>query len=190
MTDDSRLSHLHEVVIGELGPIWIELAEHDPAWAQAYGEHAERIRGALGEAAGRVEHIGSTAVPGLAAKPIVDILVVVEDPADEGSYVPLLEAAGYELRVREPDFDEHRMLRTPTRDVHVHVFPAWSIEIDRYLALRDHLRSSPRARATYEARKRELAGREWPTMDHYASAKTAVVEALIAEAGGPPPRST
>jgi GrpB-like predicted nucleotidyltransferase (UPF0157 family) len=185
MSDDPLLDRLREVVIGDLGPVRVELAEHDPGWSQRFSSHAQRIRDALGGAARRIEHIGSTAVPALAAKPIIDILLVVDDPADEATYVPELEVAGYELRVREADFDQHRMLRTPTRDVHIHVFPAWSAEIGRYLTFRDLLRACPPARAAYEARKRELANREWPTMDHYATAKGAVIEALIAEAGGP-----
>lgn len=185
MSDDPLLDRLREVVIGDLGPVRIELCEHDPAWSQRFSSHAQRIRGALGGTVRRVEHIGSTAVPGLSAKPIIDILLVVDDPADEASYLPELQDAGYELRAREADFDEHRMLRTPARDVHIHVFPPWSAEIDRYLNLRDHLIASPQARAAYEARKRELADREWPTMDHYATAKSDIIEALIAEAGGP-----
>jgi GrpB-like predicted nucleotidyltransferase (UPF0157 family) len=189
MSDDPLLDRLREVVIGDLGPVRVEIFEHDPVWSQRFSRHAHRIRDALGEAARRVEHIGSTAVPALAAKPIIDILLVVDDPADEASYLPDLQTAGYELRVREADFDEHRMLRTPTRDVHIHVFPPWSAEIGRYLTLRERLRASPLARTAYEARKRELAHREWPTMDHYASAKSAVIEALLAEAGGSPPRS-
>ena len=189
MPDDPLLDRLRSLVIGELVPTRVALAEADPAWPQRYEEHARRIRAVLGETAKRVEHIGSTAVPSLAAKPIVDILLVVEDSADEGSYLPHLEAAGYQLRVREPDFDEHRMLRTPSRDVHLHVFPTGSSEVDRYLVLRDHLRSDPEARGLYQARKRELAGREWPTMDHYAQAKGEIIEAMIAEAGGPPRRT-
>ena len=189
MSDDPLLDRLRDVVIGDLGPVHVELVEHDPAWSRGFSRHAQRLRDALGKAARRVEHIGSTAVPGLAAKPIIDILLVVDDPADEASYLADLEVAGYELRVREADFDEHRMLRTPTRDVHIHVFPAWSAEIDRYLTLREHLRASPPARAAYEARKRELANREWPSMDHYARAKGAVVEALLAEAAGSAPGS-
>jgi GrpB-like predicted nucleotidyltransferase (UPF0157 family) len=187
MSDDPLLDRLRDVVIGDLGPVRVQLVEHDPAWSVLFSEHAQRIRDGLGKTARRVEHIGSTAVPGLAAKPIIDILLVVDDPADESSYLPALEAAGYELRVREADFDEHRMFRTPARDVHIHVSPPWSLEIDRYLVLREHLRASPVARAAYEARKRELASRDWPTMDHYARAKGAVIEALIAEGGGPAP---
>jgi GrpB-like predicted nucleotidyltransferase (UPF0157 family) len=185
MSDDPLLDRLREVVIGDLGPVRVQLVQHDPAWSHRFSRHAQRIRGALGGRAKRVEHIGSTAVPGLSAKPIIDILLVVDDPADEASYLPELEVAGYELRVREADFDEHRMLRTPTRNVHIHVFPPWSAEIDRYVTLRDHLAACPPARAAYEVRKRELANLQWPTMDHYATAKGAVIDALIAEAGGP-----
>lgn len=188
MVDDPLFERLHEVVIGELAPVRVELVEHDPAWPSRFAGHARRIREVLGTTARRVEHVGSTAVPGLAAKPVIDILLVVDDPADEASYLPALEGSGYELRVREADADEHRMLRTPIRDVHVHVYPAWSPEIDRYLALRDHLRASSTARDAYEARKRDLARREWPTMDHYARAKGAIIEALIMEAGGPTSR--
>jgi GrpB-like predicted nucleotidyltransferase (UPF0157 family) len=184
MSDDPLLDHLRDVVLGDLGPVQVEIAEHDPDWSRRFSHQAQRIRDTLGDAARQVEHIGSTAVPGLAAKPVIDILLVVDDPADEASYLPALQDAGYELRVREADFDEHRMLRTPARDVHLHVFPPWSQEIDRYRTLRDHLIASPQARAAYDARKRELATREWPTMDHYAEAKGSVIEALIARAGG------
>src|SRR5918997_1075577 len=120
--------------------------------------------------------IGSTSVPGLAAKPIVDVLLVVEDSSDEGSYMPALEAAGYVLRVREPDFDEHRMFRTPEKDVHVHVYSAGSKETERYLLLRERLREDEGDRELYARTKRGLAAREWPSMEHYAEAKTEVVE--------------
>ncbi|MBA3703617.1 MAG: GrpB family protein, partial [Rubrobacteraceae bacterium] len=141
-----------------------------------------KIRAALGEAALSVEHIGSTSVPGLAAKPIVDVLLVVEDSGDEASYLPALEEAGYVLRVREPDFDEHRMFRTPEKDVHVHVFSSGSLEIERYLLLRDRLREDQGDRELYARTKRDLAGRDWPSMQHYAEAKTEVIEGIVARA--------
>lgn len=169
-------------MIGELENSVIELADYDPAWPLRFEREAERIRAALGGRALRAEHIGSTAVPGLAAKPIIDILLVVPDSADEDAYLPALEAAGYELRVREPDFFEHRMFRTPQRDVHVHVLSPGCPEIERYLLLRDHLRADAAERALYERTKRELAARAWPTMQHYAEAKTEVVEGIIARA--------
>ena len=110
---------------------------------ETFDRHRARIAAALGTGAVGIDHIGSTAVPGLAAKPVVDILVVVADSADEGSYVPAMERTGYVLRVREPDFEEHRMFRTPERDVHVHVLSVGSPEIERYLRLRDALRAAP-----------------------------------------------
>lgn len=116
------------------------------------------MRRALGVSALRIEHIGSTAVPGLAAKPIVDLLVAVADPDDESVTVTALEAAGYELRVRELG---HRMFRTPGRDVHVHVWGHSDPEMTRHLMFRDRLRRSPADRDAYERLKRELAAREW-----------------------------
>jgi GrpB-like predicted nucleotidyltransferase (UPF0157 family) len=173
---------LREVIIGEIEPQTIVIADYDPAWPERFRREEARIRVALGEAALSVEHIGSTSVPGLAAKPIVGILLVVEDSADETSYVPALQEAGYVLRVREPDFDEHRKFRTPQKDVHVHVFSAGSKEIERYVLLREHLRENEEDRELYARTKRELASREWPSMQHYAEAKTEVIEGIIARA--------
>lgn len=158
----------------------IEIGDYDPSWPARFDEHAAAIRRALGPVAIRVEHVGSTSVPGLAAKPIVDILVVVPDSADEASYLPPLVAAGYELRVREPEFHEHRMLRTRRLDVHVHVYSPGCPEVARVVEFRDRLRRDPDARRLYEATKRALASREWGDMNEYAEAKTAVIERILA----------
>lgn len=179
--DDELERYLAEVMVGPLEQVEIRVVDYDLAWPERFRHEAARIRAALGDGV-RVEHIGSTSVPGLAAKPVVDILLVLDDPGDEGSYVPALERAGYELRVREPQFWEHRMLRTPARDVHVHVLPPASPEVERYLLFRDRLRAVPEERESYAATKRELAARQWRTMQHYAEAKTEVVEAIIARA--------
>ncbi|HEX2081662.1 MAG TPA: GrpB family protein [Longimicrobium sp.] len=160
----------------------ITIADYDPAWPKKFERHARIIAGALGAAALGIEHVGSTAVPGLAAKPIIDILVVVPDSADEPAYLPRLQAAGYVLRVREPDWHEHRMLRTPEEDVHVHVLSAGCPEIRRYLTFRDRLRRTPADRRRYEETKRELAARAWSDMNEYANAKTEVVESILAAA--------
>src|SRR3712207_9379403 len=96
---------MREAAIGDIEPQTIVVADYDPACPERFRREEARIRAALGEAALSVEHIGSTSVPGLAAKPILDVLLVVEDPGDEPSYLPALEAAGYVLRVREPDLD-------------------------------------------------------------------------------------
>ena len=174
--------YLRSVTIGEIERPAIVVVDYDPAWPARFAKHEATIRRALGRRALHVEHIGSTSVPGLAAKPIIDVLLVVDDSADEVSYLPALEAAGYQLRIREPAFHEHRMLRTPARDMHLHVLSAGSPEIERYLLLRDRLRSDASDRALYDQTKRELAARSWPTMQHYADAKGAVVEEIIARA--------
>jgi len=160
----------------------IVIVDYDPLWPARFQQHAALIAEALGDAALRIEHIGSTSVPGLGAKPVIDILLIVRDSADERSYLPKMEAAGYVLRVREPDFHEHRMLRTPQRDVHVHVLSCGSPEIERYLTFRDRLRASADDRRLYESTKRRLAARSWPDMNAYADAKTQVVETILAAA--------
>jgi GrpB-like predicted nucleotidyltransferase (UPF0157 family) len=177
--NDPIEERLREVIIGEIERQTI-VVDYDPGWPGRFRHEEARIRPALGGAALSVEHIGSTSVPGLAAKPIVDLLLVVEDSGDEASYMPAIERAGYVLRVREADFDEHRMFRTPAKDVHVHVFSADSPEIDRYLLLRERLREDRGDRELYARTKRELARREWPSMQHYAEAKTEVIEGIIA----------
>jgi GrpB-like predicted nucleotidyltransferase (UPF0157 family) len=182
MSDDPLEKRIREFIIGEIEQQTIVIANYDPAWPERFRQEEVRIVAALGEAALSVEHIGSTSVPGLAAKPIVDILLVVEDSGEEASYLPALEEAGYVLRVREPDFHEHRMFRTPEKDVHVHVFSAGSPEIERYLLLRDRLRQNEGERELYAQSKRELAKRDWPTMEHYAEAKSGVVDGIISRA--------
>jgi GrpB-like predicted nucleotidyltransferase (UPF0157 family) len=164
------------------GPIY--LAEYDPEWPRLYEREAERIRAALGERVVLLEHAGSTSVPGLAAKPRIDILLVVPNSADEPSYVPALEAAGYVLCIREPDWYEHRVFKGPDTDVNLHVFSPGCVEIERMLGFRDHLRRNAADRALYERTKRELAGREWKYTQNYADAKTAVVEEILARALG------
>ena len=158
----------------------IRIVDYDKEWPKKFHNHAQGIALALGATALRIEHIGSTSVPGLGAKPIIDILVVVPDSADETAYLPQLEAAGYVLRVREPDWNEHRMLRTPDRDVHIHIYSAGCPEIERVLVFRDRLRRNHDDRRRYERLKRELAAREWADMNAYADAKTEVIESIIA----------
>jgi GrpB-like predicted nucleotidyltransferase (UPF0157 family) len=170
------------VLIGGIEKVEIRIVDYDPNWLAQYQTHAKKIAEALGDALLRIEHIGSTSVPGLGAKPIIDILVVVADSADEASYLPRLEAVGYELRVREPDFYEHRMLRTPTRDAHIHVFSPGAPEIIRVLTLRDRLRTNAEERKRYEDTKRRLAAQSWPDMNAYAQAKTDVIESIMAAA--------
>ena len=175
---------LRAVTIGPLDRGDIVLVEYDSAWPARFEQEAARIRNTLGAAALVVEHVGSTSVPGLTAKPIIDIVLVVESSADEPSYVPALEAAGYVLRIREPDWLEHRMLKSPGKDVNLHVFSAGCPEIDRMLVFRDRLRTSDADRQLYAAAKRELAARRWKHVQYYADAKTSIVEEILARASG------
>lgn len=157
----------------------VVLAEHNPEWRMRFEVERRRIIGALGTNVRRVEHIGSTSVPGLAAKPIVDILLAVEDPLDD-EIREALERIGYALRVEEP---EHRMYRTSTMDVHLHLWADSSPEIERHIAFRDRLRSHASDRETYERVKRELARRDWNDVNDYANAKTVVVSQILSSAG-------
>ena len=182
MSKDHIEARLREVLIGGIEAPNIIVADYDRAWPERFHQEAERIWTALGGAVRGIEHIGSTSVPDLAAKPIVDILLVVDNSGDETSYAPALERAGYVLRVREKDFHEHRMFRTAAKDVHVHVYSPDSPEIDRYLLLRDRLRANKEDRKLYARTKRELAERDWPSMQHYAEAKTEIIEEILVRA--------
>ena len=164
----------------------IHLADYDPEWPRLYEREATRIRSVLGARVRRLEHVGSTSVPGLAAKPVIDIVMAVPDTADEPAYVPDMERAGYVLRIREPDWFEHRLFKGPDTNINLHTYSEGCSEIDRYLAFRDWLRTHDDDRALYERTKRELAAREWRYVQHYADAKTGVVEGIIAraQAGG------
>jgi len=165
------------------GPV--VLVEADPRWPRLFAAEESRIRGALGDRALLVEHVGSTAVPGLAAKPILDILLAVAEPGDEATYVDDLEAAGYQLHIREPDWHEHRLLKGVDPAVNLHVFAPGDSEIDRMVGFRDHLRSHPEDLARYERTKRELAAQTWAVVQDYADAKTEVVEQIVRRAGLP-----
>jgi GrpB-like predicted nucleotidyltransferase (UPF0157 family) len=132
---------LAAITVGTLIPhnAPVTLVEYDPQWPALFDREAARIRAVLGEEAVLVEHAGSTSVPGLPAKPIIDIVLAVPDSADEQAYVPALEAAGYVLRIREPDWFEHRLFKGPDTNINLHVFTVGAAEIDRMLLFRDWL---------------------------------------------------
>lgn len=163
------------------GPERLEvgLRAFDDRWAAVYLDHRERIMAALAGSSIQIAHIGSTSVPGLAAKPIVDIVVMVDDITAEEDYLDPLLASGYQLRVREPG---HRMVRTPARDVHVHIYEREDPAIAAYLLLRDRLRSDADDRTLYESTKRMLLEQQWDDMNAYADAKTEVILAIVARA--------
>jgi GrpB-like predicted nucleotidyltransferase (UPF0157 family) len=118
---------------------------------------ATRIRRALGDRALAVEHVGSTSVPGLAAKPIIDIDLSVADPGDEPSYAPDLAAAGVRLRVRGPGWHEHRLVVADDPRANIHVFGTDSPEVTLHRMFRDWLIEHPDDRERYAAAKRESA---------------------------------
>ncbi len=182
MSDRSMGGETQIGLIGGVEKRPIVLVPYRPEWVELFALHRKTIADAVGSVALGIEHIGSTSVPGLAAKPIVDILLVLPDSAAEHTYLPHLEARGYQLRVREPDFEEHRMLRTPEKDVHVHVYSEGSAEVRRCLLFRDQLRRDEGDRRRYQALKLRLAERDWEDMNAYANAKGELIEKVIAKA--------
>jgi len=166
--------------VGGAEALTVELHDYDEGWPEVYVDHRSRIQHALIAANAsaediEIEHIGSTSVPGLAAKPIVDIVITVDDITAEEDYLDALLAAGYVLRVREPG---HRLVRAPARDVHVHIYQRHDPAVGEYLLLRDRLRTDHDDRDLYENTKRELMTRSWVDMDAYADAKTEVIRAI------------
>ena len=178
LSDDVLSSRL----VRGLRPTRVVLAEYDPQWPVRFAARAAELHHILGDRARLIEHVGSTSVPGLAAKPIVDIVVGIDDPDDEPAFLPDLEAAGYELRVREPG---HRCLRIgePDEPVNLHCYPPEDAEVRKYLIFRERLRANDADRDLYERTKRKLAEREWPDVNYYAEAKWPVIREILARGG-------
>lgn len=172
-------SYYDRILIGGREPTRVRIVGYDENWPQRFREWADRIVETLGDRAVSMEHIGSTSVPGLAAKPIVDTLLTVADVEDEDAYLPALESLGLVLRVREPN---HRMLRTPQRDFHLHIYEPGRPEVQAYLDLRDWLRVDATDRHLYADTKRRLATRPWDDMNDYAEAKTDVIQEILGRA--------
>ena len=171
----------------------IHLAPYDPEWPAMFEREAVRIRAVLGQAVVRLEHVGSTSVPRLSAKPVIDIDLEVPDSTNEPAYVPDLEAAGYRLAIREPGWFEHRLFKGVDPAVNLHTFSRGCAETDRMCAFRDWLRTHEDDRDLYERTKRELSVRTWAYVQDYADAKSAVVESInarVAAAGAGPPADT
>ncbi len=121
-------------------------------------------------------------MPGLAAKPVIDIVLAVADSSDEAAYVPPLESAGYVFRIREPEWFQHRMFKGPETETNLHVFSLGCPEIDRMFIFRDWLRNHISDRDLYARTKRRLAQQEWEDVQKYADAKTAIVAEILARA--------
>lgn len=178
--------YLRKVTVGDRKPhnAPIALVEYDPHWPQLFDREADRVRSVLGTKVLRLEHVGSTSVPGLCAKPIIDMLLIVADSSDEASYVPQLEAARYTLRIRESEWFEHRMFKGPGTDINLHVFSEGASEAERMLRFRDRLRANDADRKKYADAKRRLATRVWRHVQDYANAKTAIVQEIMEQADG------
>jgi GrpB-like predicted nucleotidyltransferase (UPF0157 family) len=179
--------YLRARTISELKPLSrpIVLAAYDPDWRDQFQREAGQIRSALGEQALRVEHVGSTSVPDMPAKPVIDILLVVADSANETEYAGKLEGVGYKLHIREPGWHEHRLFKGREKnEINLHVFSAGCSEIARMLAFRDWLRTNKADHELYARCKRTLAQREWKYTQNYADAKTPVIEEIMTRACG------
>jgi GrpB-like predicted nucleotidyltransferase (UPF0157 family) len=156
--------------------------ESNPAWPGLFAREEARVESILGSRVLRLEHVGSTSVPGLPAKSIIDMVMAVADSSDEISYVPDLEAAGYRLRLREPEWFEHRLFKGPDTDINLHVFTVGEPEIDRMITFRDHLRANRQDRRLYAEVKADLAARDWRHVQEYADAKSPVVAEIMGRA--------
>ena len=166
----------------------IEIVSYDPGWPSAFEAEASRLRAALKAVALRIDHNGSTAIPGLAAKPIIDIQISVAALQPLPAYGPALEALGY-THVPHPDdsFSPffHRPIEWPHTH-HVHVVERGGREERRTLAFRDYLREHPDEARAYEELKRstaaQTAGVDRESQERYAMAKTDFIERVVAVA--------
>ncbi|HVU60100.1 MAG TPA: GrpB family protein [Mycobacteriales bacterium] len=154
----------------------VEIVEYDARWPARFDQLAGAVRRCLGECVLELEHVGSTAVPGLAAKDVIDLDLVVADPSDEAAYVPALEAGGWQLRVREPSWHQHRLLRFAEPRANLHVFGPDCPEVVRHLMFRDWLRSHPADREQYEQAKRAAVPGGGNVMDYNARKQPVVRE--------------
>jgi GrpB-like predicted nucleotidyltransferase (UPF0157 family) len=161
----------------------VRILDYDPAWPAMFDVAATRIRAALGERVLALEHVGSTSVPGLAAKPLIDIDLIVADSSDEADYLATLEGIGFELRIREPHWYEHRMFRGFDPDVNLHVFGTDCDEHARHVIFRDWLRTHPDDRDLYASAKRAIATRDLTYLAEYTDAKSTVIVDILQRAG-------
>jgi GrpB-like predicted nucleotidyltransferase (UPF0157 family) len=160
----------------------VSVVRYDPGWPERYGRWHDRLSAGLGAAALRIDHVGSTSVPGLAAKPTIDIQISVAKLDDEDAYHPALAALGLVLRSRD---DLHRFFRPPrdrVRDVHVHVCESGGAWEREHLLFRDHLRAHPQARALYAKAKQEAVARWGNDRIAYGEAKSDVILDQLAAA--------
>jgi GrpB-like predicted nucleotidyltransferase (UPF0157 family) len=169
-------------LVGEPPRKWqsIVIEDYDPAWADRFAAASSLLSEALGDLIIDVEHVGSTSVPGLAAKPIIDIDLLIEDTTEESRYIPVLERLGYRLVLREPWWYGHRMLVSAAEDVNLHVWPRGAPEPIRHRLFRDWLRSHPEDRELYATAKQRLARDTADRPGDYSLAKNAVIDDIFA----------
>ena len=182
MTEDQIIASTVGIPLPSNSTVY--LAPYDPAWPSLFAQLKEQIQEALGDKILLLEHVGSTSVPGLSAKPVIDMVLAVADLSNESSYVKPLEERGYMLRIREPDWYEHRMLKAPEPRGNLHVFSEGCEEIAQMLLFHDWLRDHADARLLYEETKHRLAARTWKYTQNYTDAKAEVVQAILAQARG------
>lgn len=173
--------YLSTVTVGEIKSLnsTVCLSPYNPCWPSQFLWLSIQIRKALSEKVLLLEHVGSTAVPGLCAKPIIDMVLAVSDSTDKPSYIPMLKEKGFVLRIREPKWFEHRMLKTPRFDGNLHVFSVGCEEIDRMIAFRNWLRLHEEDRRLYEDAKLKLAARTWKYVQNYADAKSEIIKEVF-----------
>ncbi len=169
------LDTVPSVTVGHLPPKTVEVVSYDAAWPARFADLEQRVRAALGDRVLALAHVGSTSVLGLAAKPIIDADLTVVDSGDESAYVPALEAAGFVLRVREPDWEGHRLLTVPDRSVNLHVFSPGAQEPQRHLLFGAWLREHDDDRELYAETKLALAAQGFDNGMDYNNHKAAVV---------------
>lgn len=166
-------------LFGEAKGDRVVIAEANPRWTGLFEYYKSKLEGALGSTAIRIDHVGSTAVADLPAKPVIDIQVSVNDVTDEESYRPAIESLGWPLRAREPD---HRFFRPPAseeRSVHVHVCSAGSDWEHRHLLFVAYLSANPERAAQYAQLKRELAQRFGGERVAYTDAKDDFIDETL-----------
>jgi len=174
--------HMDKVFLGSQPVLSskVEVVDYDPHWPSLYESERARISSVLTDAAISLHHVGSTSVPGLAAKPVIDIDLIVANSANEATYLPALEGAGYRLVIREEGWEEHRAFKGPDTNVNLHVWSDGADEPARHLLFRDWLREHPEDRDLYAATKRQVALEDWKYISDYNAAKAPVIRDIYA----------
>jgi len=166
----------------------IELSPADPNWPAAFAAERSRILPLFAVPPLLIEHMGSTAIPGLPAKPVIDILVLVEDLRSGRAAIPALEALGYAYWADNPDKGKLFLVKglppAPRRTHHLHIYTDPD-EVQRHLLFRNHLRSDTEARDAYLALKQDLAARYRDDREAYSNLKSAFVDEIVHSLGGP-----